>query len=281
MLAKKSSCLYTVITGNYDNLLEIPDELYFPDIYDYIFLTDDPNLKSKTWKVIKIDLINNDTYLTQKYYKIKIHKFIEKYEKSIYIDGKIELKKNIFKELDNLNNYDMVCFKHYKRKCLYQEGAVLLHPYKQISTKEEVVPLIQHIKKNNFPKLFGLTDACCLIRNHNDLVKTTMIQWFDYVKKYCRRDQLSFMFCVWKNNLNIFKLSDKDHKNYFKIKPHRKTKNNVNIKKTTWIEGFDPFENRRYYFNIYNRLCKWDLKSNYEEEHYKFLELGYDKNKYY
>ncbi len=273
-------CIYTVITGNYDNLSEIPDELYFPDIYDYIFLTDNSNIKSKNWKVIKIDLIDNDFQLTNRFYKIIINKYIKKYKQSIYIDGKVTLKKNIFKELYNLNNYDMLCFEHYKRKCLYQEGAVLLHPYKQISTKEEIVPLIQYIKKNNFPKLFGLTDNCCLIRNHSDLVKNTMIQWFDYVKNYCRRDQISFMFCVWKNNLNLLKLSDKKHKEYLEIKKHYQTKNKI-IKKITWIEGFDPFENRRYYFNINNRLCKWDLKSEYREEHYKFLELGYDKNKYY
>jgi hypothetical protein len=271
--------IYTVITGNYDNLSEVP-EFYFPDVYDYICLTDNPNTKSKNWKIIKIDLIDNDCQLTQRFYKIIINKYIKKYKKSIYIDGKIKLNNNIFKELDNLNSYDMVGFEHYKRKCLYQEGAVLLHPYKQICTKEKIIPLIQYIKENNFPKMFGLTDTCCLIRNHNDLIIKMMDQWFNLLKKYSRRDQLSFMYCVWKNNLNIFILPDKKHKEYFKIKPHNQLKNKI-IDRKKWMIGFDPYENRKYYFNINNRLCKWDLNSNYEEEHYKFLELGYDKNKYY
>jgi len=280
MSAEKSSCLYTVITGCYDNLSEIPSKFYFPYIYDYICLTDDPNLKSKTWKVIKIDLINNDPQLTQRYYKIKIHKFIEKYEKSIYIDGSLILKKNLFNLINNLDNYDMIGIQHPKRKCIYQEGAVLLHPYKRIEKKNNVVPLIQYLKNDNYPKLFGLTATGCLIRNHNDNIINTMNEWFRFVKNFSRRDQLSFMYCIWKNKIKLF-IPEISLKECFQIKNHLVKRKNNYIRKETWIECFDPYENRKYFFNINNRLCKWNLNSNYEEEHYKFLELGYDKNKYY
>ena len=64
--------IYTVITGDYDNLKEIPSNLYFPEKIDYICLTDS-NIVSNTYKIINIKLINNDCIITQKYFKIIIH----------------------------------------------------------------------------------------------------------------------------------------------------------------------------------------------------------------
>ena len=40
-------------------------------------------------------------------------------------------------------------------------------------------------------------------RNNNKKVIETMNLWFDMVCNYSKRDQLSFMYCVWKTGLNI------------------------------------------------------------------------------
>ena len=105
-----------------------------------------------------------------------------------------------------------------------------------------------------------------------------MIEWFNLVKSYSLRDQLSFMYCIWKNNIKLLLLDNKNHKSYLKILKHKNTRiKNLDWKNetTTWIPCFDPYENRQYFFNIHNRLCKWNLNSKYSEELYKFLELGY------
>ena len=273
----KEIVLYTVITGNYDNLQEIPNYLYYPSKIDYLCLTNNTNFKSNTYKIININLINNNLKLTNRYYKIIINEYIKNYKKSIYIDGKIKLINNIFHLVKKLINNDIVCFAHYKRKCLYQEGAVLLHPYKQIDNINNITPLLQHIKEKNFPKMFGLSDNCCLIRNHNNKIKNSMLDWYNLVNTYSTRDQLSFMYCIWKHKIKINLIDKNLHKIYLRIIPHKniKQKNKYNIINNTWVEGYDPYENRKYYFNIKNRLCKWTLDDKYEEEHYKFLEKGY------
>ena len=44
-IRKQEVVLYTVITGDYDILKEIPKKFYFPDRFDYICLTDSNNIK--------------------------------------------------------------------------------------------------------------------------------------------------------------------------------------------------------------------------------------------
>ena len=142
--------------------------------------------------------------------------------------------------------------------------------------KDNVVPLIQYIKNDNFPKMFGLTDNCCLIRNHNKKIKETMEHWYNLVKKYSRRDQISFMYSIWKNKVNLLILEDRYHKKYLKIFNHIKPRKSLDFKnQSVWLEGFDPYENRKYYFNQNNKKCRWDLAKKYSEEHFKFLEIGY------
>ena len=49
-----TTTVYTAIFGKYDNLLEIPEEFIESGV-DYICFTDDPLLKSSTFKIIVIN----------------------------------------------------------------------------------------------------------------------------------------------------------------------------------------------------------------------------------
>jgi hypothetical protein len=281
---KNKIVLYTIITNNYDELKELPDKFIRKDI-DYLCLTDDNSIISETYQIIKIDTIKNNPKLTQRYYKIVINNYIKDYDISIYIDGKISIRNqeltqpqvSLYNFLFKLQEYDLVTFKHYKRDCIYKEGAVLLHPYKQIEVKENVIPLIQKLKSENFPKKYSLNDTCILIRKHSDNIVKTMELWFSLVEKYSLRDQLSFMYCIWKNNTKIKLLESELQNIYFKTNPHLKIEKPHKYwkkKKINWLECYDPYENCPYYFNYKNRLCKWDLNDACSEEHYKFLEIG-------
>ena len=54
--------------------------------------------------------------------------------------------------------------------------------------------------KEGFPRFFGLTENGILVREHNneDCIRI-MDTWWDEVLNYSRRDQLSFMYAIWKN----------------------------------------------------------------------------------
>ena len=92
--SKNSIVLYTVITNNYDELKEIPEQFIKPYV-DYICLTDNSKLRSNTYKIVLLDS-TDDPVVTQRRYKILINRYIRSYDISIYIDGNISIN---FREL--------------------------------------------------------------------------------------------------------------------------------------------------------------------------------------
>ena len=88
-------CVYTRITGNYDNLHEI--EKIEKNI-DYICFTNNKNLKSNTWKIIYIEDAKLDNQRLSRKIKMLGHPYILKnYEISVWIDASVVFKKSIAK----------------------------------------------------------------------------------------------------------------------------------------------------------------------------------------
>jgi hypothetical protein len=57
---------------------------------DYICFTDNKKIKSKKWKLIYV-VPNFKSNLENRKYKILPHKYLDKYDESLYIDGNIQI----------------------------------------------------------------------------------------------------------------------------------------------------------------------------------------------
>lgn len=91
-------CVYTCITGSYDNLKEpIATE---PNI-DYVLFTDNISMfeREKIWRVKSIpeELSHLDKVRQQRLIKILSHKFLPEYDLVLWIDGRIQIVKEISK----------------------------------------------------------------------------------------------------------------------------------------------------------------------------------------
>lgn len=94
----------------------------------------------------------------------------------------------------------LLCFNHYSRDDLYQEAEFCA----QINAdKPELIrEQIERYRDEGFPEHFGLIDACLLVKdNHSELLQKTMNDWWNEVRDYAKRDQLSFSYACWKNGL--------------------------------------------------------------------------------
>ena len=80
--------------------------------------------------------------------------------------------------------------------------------------------IYKRYKKEKFPDNKGLIESCIIIRNHNNqrCIKF-MNKWFYEIKKFSHRDQLSFNYINWKNNIKIKYISKNYVLKYFKIFP--------------------------------------------------------------
>lgn len=197
----KKLCVYTCITGSYDNIHEIENK---ESGVDYYLFTNNKDLKSNTWNVIYIEDNTLDNQRLSRKIKMLGHPLInENYEMSVWQDASVIWKKSI-KEFVNtyLKENSFASFKHYLRNCIYDEANECIRTRKD--KKDIILKHVEFLKKENYPKQNGLCEMTVFIKKHNDrIVRKTMQDWFEMVCNYSKRDQLSFMYCVWKNDLKI------------------------------------------------------------------------------
>ena len=111
--------VYTSIFGGYDKLNE---NQYKMDGVDYLCFTDS-DIQSDTWDVIKSTPIYGDPNRNAKKYKILPHRYLAKYDYSVWIDGNILIVNDI-RDLVTQHKYQV--FDHNQtqldpRDCIYKE----------------------------------------------------------------------------------------------------------------------------------------------------------------
>lgn len=190
--------VYTVITGNYDDLNE--PEFVNPD-FDYICFTDNRKLRSEIWKMRVIDNENHlDMTRLARRYKIMCSEYLPEYDYSIYIDGKIQIRGDL---KDYIKKYSagrpMLCFPHFLRTCAYEEAEACIAVHKD--DPGIITAQMEGYREAGFPENYGMIDSACLVREHHNAALNKVLEdWWHEVREKSKRDQLSIEYACWKNN---------------------------------------------------------------------------------
>lgn len=221
--------VYTAIFGAYDGLLP---QKKFKGV-DYVCFTDQP-FKSKIWEIRKREGPFEDPTRNSRQIKILPHRFLPDYEISVFMDGNFLLLKDPGELIrKKLSGVDMLIYDHQQttdtRNCLYQEyEAILKLAEKTGKVKDDPILMksqIERYRREGYPENNGLISSGVLIRNHhaND-VKDAMELWWKELAAGSKRDQLSFNYAAWKNDLKFGVMNgDIRDNDYFKmIGKHRK-----------------------------------------------------------
>lgn len=217
---KKKICVYTCITGDYDTIHEIENK---ESGVDYLLFTNNKTLKSNTWNIIYIEDEHLDNQRLSRKIKMLGDPIIdENYDVSLWMDASVVFKtsiKEFIKKYYNPKKAPFSSFRHHARNCIYEEATACIKSRKD--TKENIEKHIKFLKKEKYPENNGLYEMTVFIKEHNHpLVKETMKLWFEMVCTYSKRDQLSFMYCVWKTGMPIhpINLNVMDNKYFLWIK---------------------------------------------------------------
>lgn len=200
--------VYTCITGGYDSLLE--PSVITPGV-DYICFTDNPAMKSRTWKIRPIpeELLDYSKVKQQRGVKILAHRYLSEYSISIWVDGAVVVKGNVKEYLKTLDTkrYSVFIPEHPARKCIYEEKDACVRIRKIKGNEVELAnKQMKRYKDEDFPAQYGLVQTNVMIRVHNDSYsKELMEKWWSELKDYSHRDQLSFNYALWKVGNNKFK----------------------------------------------------------------------------
>ncbi len=224
--------IYTCITGGYDDLIL---HNYQDKSWDYICFTDSKSLlkqgKVGPWTIKPLQFRKLDNVRNARWHKTHPHKLLPEYEYSIWLDGNINvtgplLFKNAQKCIDEHRMISVP--EHPKRRCIYDEAITVKALRKDIP--EVVDAEIAELKRLGFPQNMGLNETNILFRFHNDRrCVRIMNDWFDFIQRFSRRDQLSFNYALWKNNYRM--------KDFSKKRDVRYNPDNFVIVKTTGHDG--------------------------------------------
>ena len=200
--------IYTCITGGYDTIKE--PSLITPGV-DYICFSDNPAMKSKTWKIKPIpeELLGFSKVKQQRGVKLLPHRYLPDYDISVWIDGNVDTKGNVKDYLKTLDfgKYTVFIPEHPARKCIYKEKDECLRQKKitgdGIALAEKQM---KRYKEEGFPYNYGLVQSNIMVRKHNDQYCIDLMEkWWSELKDYSHRDQLSFNYALWKIGKDKFK----------------------------------------------------------------------------
>lgn len=200
--------VYTAVFGDYDKIKPIGTR---SPRCDYYLITDqkvDPELG---WTIKEVtfpkSIACESQAIKNRYCKMHPHILFPEYEYSLYLDGVMEPKYDLFPLLGRMGERFLGMYRHYTRDCIYDEAQTVVRIGK--ADKEAVDKLMAEYRSQGFPEHFGLTAGGIILRkHHSDECKKIMNEWWNMYLNGPKRDQLSLMYCMWENGYSLSDIAD-------------------------------------------------------------------------
>tara|TARA_Y100001951_G_scaffold64160_1_gene51404 strand:+ start:1832 stop:2521 length:690 start_codon:yes stop_codon:yes gene_type:complete len=223
-----SNVVYTSIFDKYDEI----QKQNLPDGWDWQCFSEENSLP-----------IYEDNNRNAKRFKVLPHRYLQDYEYSIFIDGNMTVRGNIDELIEKyLSDANVAFFSHNEnnldaRNSAYDEAQTIFDlgeknikrsPERGILNYKDNPFVIQKQMERyrilRYPANDGLITGMVILRRHNekDCIET-MEDWWTEIKYNSKRDQLSFNYCAWKNDLkfNYMDGDSRDNEYFYRdTKPH-------------------------------------------------------------
>lgn len=230
------------------------------------------------WQQIVIDRFEDNDNKQAKYYKILPHRFLEKYDYSLFIDANTVFYGDIKELLTNLITGGLfTMFPYPMRSCLYAEACAIIGYNK--AHYDIILKQTKMAYENSIPENSGLCEGSFIWRSHQDpSVISFMESWWNKICIGSLRDQISLAETMYQTNfypsLIPSSVGTSRDNIYFAKAPHVssfKTKLNPSL----WFQSFNI-----YYFPtnknnpslpswINTNMCINSFFKEYRENHQK------------
>lgn len=229
-LKNKKIAIYTGIFGEYDNLYNPKID---PPNVDYYFISDEEpeELGSYQWipaqNVIPVEITS--PIKKNRYIKMHPHLLFPQYEYSIYVDGNIKIERDISSFVRNCKSGISV-FMHPRRDCIFYEAITIVN-YRRVVAEDVCVQMAEYLAQG-MPVHYGMPEMSVIAREHNNpICIKVMNEWWSEFMNGAQRDQLSFMYVMWRNNLTVDDIaslgSDYRQSDFFHVIKHNKESHKI------------------------------------------------------
>lgn len=208
---------YSILTFNFGNyeVFREPEEI--DEDCEYVYVTDNPNLKSNIWKIIVEDKFKENSPYYKAFY-VRYHPFeYVTTDTCIVIDSSMKIKKKLDKVIDDFNNSNNdigLLLMPFHDNMPYEEIGVWNGRLKRLDNLQAqlLYALYHHYQMENYR---GGIDAGFKIVKNNELTKefhNTIWEHILYLKgdkDICRLDQVVLSLLLYKlySNLNVMLFS--------------------------------------------------------------------------
>lgn len=222
--------VYTCITSSYDMPLNAESSL--GNVDEHVLFTDETSTPALGWSVRKLSSPANihRPNLINRYHKFFPHRVLEDVDITIYIDGNVQIIKDIGPLVESFvaSDKEMGVLLHPHRKNIVEEVAACVNLGKFTDFDNGNVPEQLEVYSREGYKLDSqLYAATVLFRKHRnlELLDNAMTLWWDQINSFTSRDQISLPYVLWKSKLP-YEVYDIDIFNnpYFLRVPHARQK---------------------------------------------------------
>ena len=204
IVSSTKSVIYTCIAGNSDIIPII--QSYYNPAWKYVCFTDNQTLlKMKyfgMWQILPLKFNSLDDTRNARWHKTHPHILFPEFEESIWVDANVDILTQYLFDTIRKKNSSLLVPVHYCRTSIYQEFDAV----KKLGMDSELVIDLeyQYLKNHNMPDNYGLNETNIVYRRHNDpkIIKL-MEDWWYMISNFSKRDQLSFSYVLWKNNIVV------------------------------------------------------------------------------
>ena len=189
--------VYTCLFGDYERFNDFEYEPS-PDV-DFILFTDDAQIVPRPWRTIVMPRAMLDAGRAVREIKTQPHRYLADYDWSLFVDNTVRLKlspREIFEKYLARADSPYVCFRHYRRDCVYTEAEVVKGA--QLDDPVRIDAQMNFYRELGYPARNGLAkNAFILRRHHEGVLPKIMEAWFQQILVWSRRDQLSLNPTFW------------------------------------------------------------------------------------
>lgn len=200
--ASERIAAYTCIFGDYDALC-LPQ--VFPENVDYYLVSDRRPENIGLFKWVDAKAVVPPGIETpvkrNRYIKMHPHLLFPEYRYSIYLDGNVAVEQDISAFIKSSKS-GIAAFMHAERDCIFYEAITVVNFRRAVA--DGVCGQMQRYLEEGMPLHYGLAEMPVIAREHHKPACVKVMEdWWKEFDAGAQRDQLSFMYAMWKNGMAL------------------------------------------------------------------------------
>jgi hypothetical protein len=204
-VAKLETIVYTCLTNDRTKL---EDPTVVTEGVKYICFTDDKKLTSDVWEIRYIENLNH------KHPKLLPYEYLDSYNVCVWVDACVSIQCNIYDIINSIEGeWDVATFSARDYQCAYREAQQCLMA--KLDDESKIKKTVQFLEGEKYPRNNGLSACTVVVRKNNEEANKLNLMWWNLVKDYSSRDQITFNYCLWKLKTKHGFIPGTIHKNKF------------------------------------------------------------------